>query len=204
LDKYAEAARRLVSHIGSEVGADFSVELWTGEVLPLGPTADTGLRLRIAGPDTITRLLRRPRFSRLAELLADGGITIEGGTLLDLAARRGSARTKGLWKRLKKGKLARDLWPFLVRRSGKAGNDDHGFAGHVEEKVEKGRDDKPLVQFHYDISNAFYALFLGRTMAYTCAYWRTPQSTLDEAQDAKFEMICRKLRLRDGDRFLDI
>ena len=51
------------------------------------------------------------------------------------------------------------------------------------------------MQFHYDLSNAFYALFLGPTMAYTCAYWEGPETTLDEAQAAKFEMICRKLRL---------
>src|SRR5262249_45618819 len=59
-------------------------------------------------------------------------------------------------------------------------------------------------QFHYDISNEFYSLFLGPTMAYTCAYWPHPETTLDEAQTAKFEMICRKLRLQRGERLLDI
>jgi cyclopropane-fatty-acyl-phospholipid synthase len=205
LDKYAVAARRLVALIGQEVTADFAVELWTGEILPLGPRADTTLRVRISGPDAITRLLRRPSFARLAELLADGSIAVEGGTLLDLAARRGSAKTKGLLRKLNKGKLARNLWPFLVRRVPKAeAGQQHGFEGRIEDTVEKGREDKPLVQFHYDISNAFYALFLGPTMAYTCAYWRTPESTLDDAQNAKFEMICRKLRLKPGERLLDI
>ena len=204
MDKYAAAARRLVMLIAQEVPADFSVELWTGEVLPLGPAADTTLRVRIAGPDAITRLLRRPGFARLAALLADGSIAIEGGTLLDLAARRGSAKTKGLLRKLGKGTLARNLWPFLVRRLPKTEDGRHGFEGRIEDTVEKGRDDKPLVQFHYDISNAFYALFLGQTMAYTCAYWRSSDATLDEAQNAKFEMICRKLRLKPGERLLDI
>ena len=44
----------------------------------------------------------------------------------------------------------------------------------------------------------------GETMAYTCAYWHSPETTLDEAQTAKFDMICRKLRLQPGDRMLDI
>ena len=60
------------------------------------------------------------------------------------------------------------------------------------------------MQFHYDLSNDFYGLFLGPTMAYTCAYWPRPETTLDEAQTAKFDMICRKLRLQPGERLLDI
>jgi cyclopropane-fatty-acyl-phospholipid synthase len=51
---------------------------------------------------------------------------------------------------------------------------------------------------HYDIGNQFYSLWLGRTMAYTCAYYPTPEAGLDEAQVAKMDHVCRKLRLRPG------
>jgi cyclopropane-fatty-acyl-phospholipid synthase len=204
VDKYVEAARRLVAHVAGVLEADFAIELWNGEVLPLGSEARTDLRLKIMDPDVITRLVRRPGFQRLVDLMAEGGIRIEGGTLLDLAARRGSMKTKGAFQRLGKLTLARSLWPFLVRRGKTSETARHDYEGAVAEKVGQGRDDKPLVQFHYDLSNTFYALFLGPTMAYTCAYWERPDSTLDEAQTAKFEMICRKLRLRPGDRFLDI
>jgi cyclopropane-fatty-acyl-phospholipid synthase len=57
---------------------------------------------------------------------------------------------------------------------------------------------------HYDASNDFYALFLDRHMLYTCAYYERPDATLDEAQEAKLDLICRKLRLVPGERLLDI
>lgn len=207
MDKYLNAAKRLISHLADQLQADLAVELWNGEVVPLGPNARTDLRLKIADAGAITRLVRRPHalFDQLIQLLADGSLTIEGGTLLDVAERRGSMNTKGLFKRLSKLQLARGLWPFVTRSLPKQGSaEKHDFAGKIEDKVEKGRDDKPLVQFHYDLSNEFYGLFLGPTMAYTCAYWPRPETTLDEAQTAKFDMICRKLRLQPGDCFLDI
>jgi len=202
--KYERAARRLIAHLGEVLQADLAVELWTGEVLPLGREARTDLRLRIAGPEVITRLVRRRSFAALIESLAEGGLTIEGGTLLDLAERRGSMNTKGLFKRLDKLEMARQLWPFLLRRAARPATAGHAYAGPVRDKVAAGRDDKALVQFHYDLSNAFYALFLDETMVYSCAYWPRPETTLHEAQVAKLDMICRKLRLQPGERFLDI
>jgi cyclopropane-fatty-acyl-phospholipid synthase len=204
VDTYERAARRLTERIAPILKADFALELWNGVVLPLGPDARTDLRLRIMSPDAVTRLLRRPGFQRLVDLMAEGSIRIEGGTLLDLADRRGPVKTRGMLKALGAGTLARSLLPFLVRRRPKARAVRHDYGGEVAGKLEAGRDDKPLVQFHYDLSNAFYALFLGPTMAYTCAYWERPETTLDEAQTAKFEMICRKLRLKPGERLLDI
>jgi cyclopropane-fatty-acyl-phospholipid synthase len=59
------------------------------------------------------------------------------------------------------------------------------------------------VHHHYDIGNDFYALWLGETMAYTCAYFPTPSATLDEAQVAKMHHVCRKLRLRPGERVVE-
>jgi cyclopropane-fatty-acyl-phospholipid synthase len=66
------------------------------------------------------------------------------------------------------------------------------------------RRDRTAVRHHYDVSNAFYRLVLGPTMVYSCAYFASPDDTLEEAQERKLELICRKLRLRSGDRLLDI
>jgi cyclopropane-fatty-acyl-phospholipid synthase len=60
------------------------------------------------------------------------------------------------------------------------------------------------VQHHYDLPSAFYRLWLDERMVYSCAYFPTGKETLDEAQAAKLEHICRKLRLRPGERLLDI
>ena len=60
------------------------------------------------------------------------------------------------------------------------------------------------MQFHYDVSDDFYALWLDPLRVYSCAYYREPTMTLAEAQQAKLDHICRKLMLREGERFLDI
>lgn len=64
--------------------------------------------------------------------------------------------------------------------------------------------DAAQVQFHYDVSDAFYALWLDPRRVYSCAYYREADMTLDQAQEAKLDHICRKLMLQPGERFLDI
>jgi len=60
------------------------------------------------------------------------------------------------------------------------------------------------IRFHYDRSNEFYRLFLDPRMVYSCAYFRSPDTTLEDAQVAKLTHICRKLDLQPGERFLDV
>jgi cyclopropane-fatty-acyl-phospholipid synthase len=64
--------------------------------------------------------------------------------------------------------------------------------------------DKEAIEHHYDLSNEFYALFLDPLMIYTCAYYRTPDGDLETAQRDKLDLVCRKLRLKPGDRLLDV
>jgi len=64
--------------------------------------------------------------------------------------------------------------------------------------------DAKQIQFHYDLSDDFYALWLDPRRVYSCAYYREPDMTLAQAQEAKLDHICRKLRLQPGERFLDI
>jgi cyclopropane-fatty-acyl-phospholipid synthase len=64
--------------------------------------------------------------------------------------------------------------------------------------------DKQAIEHHYDLSNDFYELFLDPLMLYTCAYYRTPDGDLETAQRDKLDLVCRKLRLKPGDRLLDI
>jgi len=60
------------------------------------------------------------------------------------------------------------------------------------------------ISYHYDLGNEFYRLFLDPTMAYSCAYYQTPDDPLELAQLRKFERICRKLQLRASDHLLEI
>jgi cyclopropane-fatty-acyl-phospholipid synthase len=64
--------------------------------------------------------------------------------------------------------------------------------------------DAQQIQFHYDVSDDFYALWLDPRRVYSCAYFREPGLSLAQAQEAKLDHICRKLMLRPGERFLDI
>jgi cyclopropane-fatty-acyl-phospholipid synthase len=66
------------------------------------------------------------------------------------------------------------------------------------------RADARQVQFHYDVSDDFYALWLDPRRVYSCAYWPAGVDSLAQAQEAKLDLICRKLRLREGERFLDV
>ncbi len=74
----------------------------------------------------------------------------------------------------------------------------------VTGKRHSKRRDKAAVTHHYDTGNDFYSLFLGEEMVYSCAYFLTPDDSLDAAQSRKLDLILRKLRLQPGQRFLDI
>ena len=196
------ALRRLAAHVAEVAPIDLSVRLWDGSVLPLAPGAREDLTLVIGTPAALTRLVRRPRLPTVVELIAEGAVDLEGGTLLDLAARAGSGSTRGIAKRIDKGLALRAFLPFLFGPGG--GGAGHAYTGTQAAKHGQGRDDKAQVQFHYDLSNDFYALFLDPEMVYSCAYFPDWEADLATAQRAKLEMICRKLRLRPGERMLDI
>jgi cyclopropane-fatty-acyl-phospholipid synthase len=201
-DPRLAALRGLVADLAPHLNMDLALRLWDGVPLPLGPHWTGDLAFAIRSPGALTRLVRSPRLQTLVELIAEDLVEVEGGTLLDLAARRQARGTKRLWQKLSKAKLARALLPFLFGNRGATAS--LAYAGAMPRQYEAGRDDKALVQFHYDLSNDFYRLFLDEQMVYSCAYFPDWDASLDEAQTAKLEHICRKLRLRPGERFLDI
>jgi cyclopropane-fatty-acyl-phospholipid synthase len=66
------------------------------------------------------------------------------------------------------------------------------------------RGDKDAIQYHYDVSNDFYSLWLDRNLVYSCAYFRSESDSLDLAQEQKLDHILNKLMLKPGERLLDI
>jgi len=66
------------------------------------------------------------------------------------------------------------------------------------------RQDRAAIGYHYDVGNEFYRLWLDENMVYSCAYFKTGAESIDEAQRAKLDHICRKLSLTAGERFLDV
>ena len=85
-----------------------------------------------------------------------------------------------------------------------SGAHDRLVFGHRDRARHSKREDRDAIHHHYDVSNDFYALWLDPRMVYSCAYFRDDAMTLAEAQVAKLDHICTKLRLAPGEKFLDI
>lgn len=149
-------------------------------VLPDGGRVDFGaaprVALRIRDPSVIEAFVR-PTLAKLADAFVQGKVDIEGSLCeaIPLVDRLVQATGESISQR-----------PGLVRNR-------HTI-----------RSDKEAVGYHYNVGNDFYRLWLDRRMIYSCAYFRAPGDSLDEAQRAKLDHICRKLRLSPGERFLDV
>lgn len=175
----------------------FAVRLWTGE--RLGPPGGPALVLGDAA--ALSRLAFRPRIDTLIELWTAGAIDIEDGSIFDLAAApRSPVRPRDALKAIGKGAVLAAL-PALLRLRRSA-----GAAGAAERGADAGTGGSTAaaIRFHYDVSNRFYETFLDPRMVYSCAYFDGWHDDIAKAQDDKLDMICRKLRLREGERFLDI
>jgi cyclopropane-fatty-acyl-phospholipid synthase len=84
---------------------------------------------------------------------------------------------------------------------------DHGrerLGERVQAFFHQRRRNRANIAHHYDVGNAFYRMFLDTRMVYSCAYFEDESTSLDDAQAAKLDLICRKLRLAPGESFLDI
>ncbi|HEX2190505.1 MAG TPA: cyclopropane-fatty-acyl-phospholipid synthase family protein, partial [Longimicrobiaceae bacterium] len=92
-------------------------------------------------------------------------------------------------------------WRGLPRDGGGRAGVEAARLGAAEHTPEW---DRAGVRYHYDAGNDFYRLFLDRRMVYSCGYFPTGAEGLDEGQERKLEHVCRKLRLRPGERLLDI
>jgi cyclopropane-fatty-acyl-phospholipid synthase len=87
------------------------------------------------------------------------------------------------------------------------GSVTHGrdrLAARARSWLNRHRSNQANIHHHYDVSNAFYRLWLDERMVYSCAYFRNEADSLDEAQAQKLDHVCRKLQLQPGDEFLDI
>lgn len=87
------------------------------------------------------------------------------------------------------------------------GSVSHGherLAARARTWLNRRRGNRENIQHHYDVSNAFYRLWLDEQMVYSCAYFRNPSDSLAQAQLQKLDHVCRKLMLKPGEKFLDI
>lgn len=201
--RQVRAAQAFLEQLASLLNAPFSVRLWDGTTVPLGPQVRPELVLSISGPGVIGSLLRRPTPDNLLRHYARGQIDFHGADLYSFidAARVRHARSKS--RRVPKAVLIRAVSAFLFTPS-ESTDVGHCYAGDETGRRRRAGENQNFIQFHYDLSNEFYALFLDPEMVYSCAYFTDWGNSLEQAQQDKLEMICRKLRLQPGERFLDI
>src|SRR5262245_5846368 len=196
------AFKRLLAHINESILPDVAFATWDGATVPAAPAPDTPI-VAFADEGAVAALVRRPGIHTVLNLWVTRRIDIRNGTILDVVAHvpalRGRAVKQRLDKRLVLSTAAKFLfvprggpWPLESVRGDKARRD--GSAAANTENI----------QYHYDVSNEFYTLFLDPEMVYSCGYFTDWNNDLATAQRDKLEMICRKLRLKPGDRFLDI
>lgn len=206
-DRRVEAARRIVAHVAEHLRADLSVRLWTGEVLPLGPGARDDIQIVVARPSAVRRLLLKPSLMTVFELFATGDLRIEGGDPLQAADRWDHGRAVHLARNVDKWLIAREAAPFLLNGGDEGATQLPAWDATGDDGVgaaRSGRRDQDFIQFHYDVGNDFYALFLDPEMVYSSAYFTAPDATLEAAQAEKLDRICKKLRLKPGQKLLDV
>ena len=204
-ERQLQVARKLFAEIGEQLNVDLCVKLWDGSIVPLGEDLTSDLMIIIKHPGVITSLLRRPGLDGIIRHYIKGMIDFEGGTLLDVGVRLAFKHTRGRLKKIPRRDVFNFARAFVFAPTLKPG-ESRGYGGDETGKPQNRtqQDDKAFIEFHYDLSNEFYELFLGEHMVYTCAYFTNWENSLDKAQLDKLDMICRKLRLAQGERFLDI
>jgi cyclopropane-fatty-acyl-phospholipid synthase len=194
--------RRFLSHARDQLSFDFGFQLWDGSTVP-AELSSSELTITIADERVVAALMRRPKLETIVNLWVAARIDIRNGSIFDLAARRPKVRTRHFLRSLdKRLALATAVKFVFLPRGGPWPLDGiHGDNASADGSEDANRKN---VQYHYDLSNAFYALFLDPAMVYSCAYFTDWDNDLATAQQDKLSMICRKLRLQSGDTFLDI
>jgi cyclopropane-fatty-acyl-phospholipid synthase len=193
---------KLLAHARDRLSLDLGFVLWDGRTVPADLPPDM-LAVSIADEGVVAALARRPNIDTLANLWVSGRVDIRNGSIFDLVERRPAVRSRALLRSLDKAKMAGTVARFLfVSRGGPFPLEDIRGDRALADGSEAAN--RKNVQYHYDASNEFYALFLDPSMVYTCAYYTEWNNDLATAQHDKLDMICRKLRLKPGETMLDI
>ncbi len=168
--------RWLVRRLLDGVGQPpITIALWDGAVFAPSGAASVA-RLVIHDRRTLQKLVANPEYE-FGELYCTGHIEVEGEL---------PAFLDSVYRHLLTAGLRHRVLQVLSR--------------YQNNSADRARDN---IYHHYDLGNEFYRLWLDDRMVYTCAYFPTPEASLEQAQTAKLDHVCRKLRLRPGERVVE-
>jgi cyclopropane-fatty-acyl-phospholipid synthase len=174
----------------------FRVELWDGTELPA--TNGAGPTFCVRSPRALGHILRAPGQLGLGRAYVSGALEVD-----DVEA---ALRLLDGWQAPPLDGQTKARIAAAAVRAGALRTVPRVPAAEL---APRGRRhsltrDRRAVRHHYDVSNDFFALFLDASMTYSCALWSRGATTLEEAQEAKLELVCAKLGLREGERVLDV
>jgi cyclopropane-fatty-acyl-phospholipid synthase len=179
-----QAPIRFVAYDGSQAGPD-----------------DATLTFRVNSPKALRYLAHPDADLALGRAYVSGAIDVEGDMYEALRTMKWDAKQHA--DIADKAAVVKTLGPKLLQRVDVPPEEApapwrRGLARHTHSR------DAASISHHYDVSNRFYEMVLGPSMAYTCATYPTLEATLEEAQFAKFDLVARKLGLKPGMRLLDV
>jgi cyclopropane-fatty-acyl-phospholipid synthase len=174
----------------------FAIEFWDGTRLPA--TGGAGPTFLVRSPAAVAHALRAPGQLGLGRAYVSGALEVDDLDALIVLL--------GSWKppsidRLGRARLAlAALRACGLVRPPRKPRAELVLRGRAHSRAR----DRAAVRHHYEVSNEFFALFLDRSMTYSCAIYSRGAESLEEAQAEKLELVCRKLELAPGQRVLDV
>jgi cyclopropane-fatty-acyl-phospholipid synthase len=180
--KVSQIDRWLVRRLLTTAGCtNVAIRLWNGEIVGAGGQ-DAKVSVALADRRTLWKLAYDPGF-QFGEAYSEGRLRIEGGTIVELLRELRTAISREIEADERR---ARGWWSFRrnTHRNSLAAS-------------------KQNIHHHYDIGNEFYGLWLDEQLLYTCAYFEEPGMSLEQAQIAKMDHVCRKVWLRPGDAVVE-
>jgi cyclopropane-fatty-acyl-phospholipid synthase len=196
-------SRSVVSALfGAASDRQFDVRYWDGTI-EHGARPTPRYTLVIAGPGALRSMLLPPSELSIVEAYLSGEVDVEG----DLEA--AVSITDDVSARIRNPRTLISVIRHLMALPSTKSKAVVRRARATEKLVELGKEhdptrDREAIRYHYDVGNDFYRLWLDERMVYSCAYFRSADMSLDDAQREKLDLVCRKLRLRPGQRFLDV
>jgi cyclopropane-fatty-acyl-phospholipid synthase len=199
--RQVNATYRIVKRLLRDFHGAIALRLWNGANYVFGESVPK-FTLVVRDPAVLRKLIMKRSPITLVDAYFRGLVDFEG----DLYA---GLRLKPYLQRLSlpirsRAALVLDALRLPAKTSSEAIATIVDNLDENEAQKHSRLSDRAAISFHYDVSNAFYKLWLCEEMVYSCAYFETPNDSLEQAQRNKLDHVCRKLRLKQGERFLDI